>query len=288
MTRRSVTWLARWLAAIALAALPAVTVGTTATAAPKICVALVVDFGDLGGGVHTTCASVAKGSTGYDVLRAGGHTFAICSNGVLGSIDGRPANGCTQMKDNKHYWSYWHRARGSTRWTYSNLGAGGYHPANASTEGWRWMDTPPANVPYNRICKTATPSPTSSPPRSSPRAPVTASPTAARRHRGTATSGPTTAIAASSQARRHASTNSSSAGAQSTKAPTPSAQSARSSAVAASPAVTPTPSTAPSAVADDSHRPASAVGPGVVAGVAVALALAAGAGWQLHRRRSNE
>jgi hypothetical protein len=127
-----------------------------------ICVALVVDFAALGGGVDSTCATVHKGATGYDVLEAGGHTFSICSNGVLGGIDGKPSDGCTEKNDGVHYWSYWHRAPGSGSWTYSNEGAGTYQPKAGSTEGWRWMKSPPADVPYDQICR-STPSPSPSP-----------------------------------------------------------------------------------------------------------------------------
>jgi hypothetical protein len=129
-----------------------------------ICVALVVDFAALGGGVDSTCATVHKGATGYDVLEAGGHTFSICSNGVLGGIDGKPSDGCTEKNDGVHYWSYWHRAPGSSSWTYSNEGAGTSQPEARSTEGWRWMKSPPADVPYDQICRSTTsPTPTPSP-----------------------------------------------------------------------------------------------------------------------------
>lgn len=136
-----------------------------AHASSTICVALVVDDADLGGGVHTSCAKVPAGATGYDVLRAGGHTFTVCSNGVLGTIDGKPADGC-HVKDNSHYWSYWHRAPGASAsaWTYSDEGAGTYQPRNMSTEGWAWQNgasRKPSAVPYSSICRpAATPSPT--------------------------------------------------------------------------------------------------------------------------------
>ena len=157
----------RVLVAIATA-LVAVAVAAPAPAATTICVALLVDDADLGGGVHTTCAKVPQGATGYDVLRAGGHSFTICSNGVLGTIDGKPADGC-HVKDNTHYWAYWHRAPGSSSWTYSNEGGGTYEPRNASTEGWVWQNgstRQPANVPYSSICKpAASPKPTATPTR---------------------------------------------------------------------------------------------------------------------------
>src|SRR3954453_6714685 len=125
------------LATVGVGAGPAALSSTSSGA--KICVALVVDAADLGGGVRSTCATIRQGQTGYDVLTAAGHTFTICSNGVLGEIDGRPANGC-QVKDDTHYWTYWHRPPDSHSWTYSDEGGGTYQPRNASTEGWRWRN----------------------------------------------------------------------------------------------------------------------------------------------------
>lgn len=166
-----------------------------AHASSTICVALVVDDADLGGGVHTTCAKVPQGATGYDVLRAGGHTFTICSNGVLGAIDGKPADGC-RVKDDSHYWAYWHRAPHSTTWTYSDEGGGTYQPANASTEGWVWQNGStrrPANVPYDDICK---PAPRPTPTHTLAAAPASSAAPAAVAHpkatvRSTATARPT-------------------------------------------------------------------------------------------------
>src|SRR4051794_14454519 len=126
----------------------------TTSAAPTICVALVVDFTPLNGAVDSGCTRVPKGANGYDVLRAGGHTFQICANGVIGTIDGQPANGC-RIKDSTHFWGYWHRKPGSRTWTFSNFGAGGYHPVEGSTEGWVWEDgktSPPADTSYPVGC----------------------------------------------------------------------------------------------------------------------------------------
>lgn len=136
----------------------------SAQAGSTICVALVVDFSPLGGGVDSGCTRVPSGSTGYDVLHAGGHSFAVCNNGVIGMIDGRPANGC-QIKDDTHFWGYWHRKPGSGTWTFSNYGAAVYHPVEGSTEGWVWEDgttKPPADVPYPADCHSPSPSPTPS------------------------------------------------------------------------------------------------------------------------------
>src|SRR3954453_6977671 len=142
------------LAAVSVAVLGPLPTAPAGTAVPTICVALVVDFTPLNGAVDSGCTRVPKGANGYDVLRAGGHTFQICANGIVGTIDGQPANGC-QIKDNTHFWGYWHRKPGSRTWTFSNFGAGGYHPVEGSTDGWVWEDgttSPPADTSYPAGC----------------------------------------------------------------------------------------------------------------------------------------
>src|SRR3954467_9482549 len=144
------------LAAVSVAVVGPLAPAPAATAASTICVALVVDFTPLSGGVDSGCTRVPQGANGYDVLRAGGHTFEICANGIIGTIDGQPANGC-RIKDNTHFWGYWHRKPGSRTWTFSTFGAGGYHPVEGSTEGWVWEDgktSPPADTAYPAGCHT--------------------------------------------------------------------------------------------------------------------------------------
>ena len=158
----------RWLLLIGMAISLVVPTGSAvAHGADDICVGLVVDFGALGGGPDTDCVTVARGSTGADVLQHGGHQLTVCRDGIIGEIDGRPENGCA-TKDSTHYWSYWHRTPGSDRWTYSTEGPATYEPANTSTEGWAWQNgsddnVPPPDIAYDDICKpTPSPSPTAS------------------------------------------------------------------------------------------------------------------------------
>ena len=253
----------------ALVALATLLAGAPAHASGQtICVALVVDFGDLGGGVDTSCATVRSGSTGYDVLEAGGHTFAICSNGVLGSIDGKPKDGCTQKNDSVHYWSYWHRAPGSSSWTYSAEGAGTYQPRANSTEGWRWMKSPPPNVPYTQICR-PTPSPTATRVSSAPRRTSATTPATAPNGVGATAAASATKTA---DARRRQS------------------RAARRSTPLASPTPSVTPSTAtpaPTATAAGPVGDAGDSGGGpptaLIGGVAAAFALGGGAWWRARR-----
>src|SRR5438045_3604844 len=101
----------------------------------QICVGVLVDATALGGRVDTDCASVSDGTNGVEVLDAAGHQITVCRDGIIGEIDGQPADGCA-TKDSTHYWSYWHRAPGSRSWTYSTEGPATYKPADDSTEGW--------------------------------------------------------------------------------------------------------------------------------------------------------
>lgn len=138
-----------------------------AHATQTICVAVVVDFRPLGGDVQTTCAKVADGSTGNQVMSAAGHRLSFRRDGLVCAVDGLPSGGCSST-DSSHYWSYWHRAPGSSTWQYSSQGSGTYRPADDATEGWVWQDggaegsNKPADVPYRQICP---PEPTASPTR---------------------------------------------------------------------------------------------------------------------------
>src|SRR4051812_32541709 len=113
--------------------------GSTAASGHTICVALVVDGRSLGSNVSTSCAKVSKGSTGVDVLRAAGHRLTFRNDGLVCAIDGLPKGGCSGVDEN-HYWAYFHRAPGSTTWSYSSEGPSTYQPANASTDGWVYDD----------------------------------------------------------------------------------------------------------------------------------------------------
>jgi hypothetical protein len=138
---------------------------TSSTAASqKICVALVVDGRSLGSNVSTSCAKIAKGSTGVDVLQTAGHRLTFRNDGLLCTIDGLPKTGCSDV-DDSHYWAYFHRAPGSSNWVYSSEGPSTYKPANDATDGWVYDDgtsRKPDNVPYSKICK-PDPEPTPSP-----------------------------------------------------------------------------------------------------------------------------
>ncbi|HET6816796.1 MAG TPA: hypothetical protein VFH66_06170 [Mycobacteriales bacterium] len=278
LSRLGVIHRAGWLLVlfiVAAAGLPT----PRATAADTICVALVVDFSPLGGNVDSGCTKVPSGSTGEDVLRAGGHSYGVCDNGIIGTIDGQPANGC-QVKDNTHFWGYWHRKPGSSTWTFSNYGAATYRPVEGSTEGWVWENgstTPPANVPYPANCHSPSPSPTPTP-RTSSRATTSTTSPATSSTGSSASSrsgGPTTRTAARSRASLSPRPR---APATPTSRSTPSEKSPTAVTTASTPAPTGLPRRTSSKPADDGSQKAP-----LLAGVGVAAVLGGGAWWRFRR-----
>jgi hypothetical protein len=114
--------------------------GTTPAAAQdySACngVQVIVDYGSLGGGVQSGCAT--SFSTGTAALRSAGLTPAL-DNGMVTQIRTKPAT----SDINKAYWSYWHATRNAdgsySSWSYSNLGATSYHPTKGNAEGWHFV-----------------------------------------------------------------------------------------------------------------------------------------------------
>ena len=240
-----------------------------------ICVALVVDFSPLGGNVDSGCTKVPSGANGYDVLRAGGHRYQVCGNGIIGTIDGQPANGC-RIKDSTHFWGYWHRKPGSRTWTFSNYGAASYQPVEGSTEGWVWEDgstDPPANVPYPSGCHSPPRSPSPTPRATSPTSTSTGTSSATVAGSGTraatSPSGPT----ATTKSRRRSSRKTPAH--PSTGAPTP-PTSATDPAAPTPPPAARAPAT--SRATGDSNQTAP-----VLAGVSVAALLGGGAWWRFRK-----
>lgn len=252
--------------AIAAVAVAGVVVPTLPAAATKtICVGLVVDARPLAGPVSADCTKVPDGSTGYDVLRAAGHTVGFRQDGLICTIDNRPASGCSAT-DDTHFWAYFHRAPKSSSWTMSNEGATTYKPANGTTEGWVWRNggnATPDNVPYSTICpQTASPSPKPTP--SPTHAIASTTPTVA------ATTKPTAAVhhpkqrskVTHSVARKHQTT------------PTPTA------ATTSSPPVTI--AAAHSTASDGSSGPPW----GLIAGASAVVVVGGAAAWRFRRRES--
>jgi hypothetical protein len=97
-------------------------------------VTVVVDFTRLHGKIKTAC-DPSNPKTGLAALTGAGfsYTFVPRYPGFVCTIDKlpNPCNGAPATA----YWSYWH-AKPHGKWVYSNTGAGTYHPAPGSVQGW--------------------------------------------------------------------------------------------------------------------------------------------------------
>ncbi|HEX7189380.1 MAG TPA: hypothetical protein VF423_14260 [Actinomycetes bacterium] len=122
-------------------------------AAAEPCVGVIVDARLLGGRVDTACAD-GDPDSGLDALTMAGFRYAFVPRqpGLVCQIDGQPE--CSRTSTTT-YWSYWYRAKGSSRWVYANEGAGTHDPEPGSTEAWVWQDggrREPPDVALRRIC----------------------------------------------------------------------------------------------------------------------------------------
>jgi hypothetical protein len=187
--------------ALAAAALLAVLIATPTARADenRECdnnqdVTVVVDFGDLGGGVNVRCAPQGSDGidSGFDALEHAQVSYEQ-SGGFVCRIAGRPESGeCTDRPSSGPYWAYYYAKRGG-EWKYSNYGAGTRKPPPGSIEGWAYTDseghaTPPEYPVPAPIADTTTTAAT-------PAAPQEPSPTTrVRSSGGTAATTPRTVL----------------------------------------------------------------------------------------------
>ncbi|MDP9241351.1 MAG: hypothetical protein M3O55_12055 [Actinomycetota bacterium] len=134
-------------------------------AAGANCVASIVDSGH---GVSARCMTWRSGLTGAGALSGTGHSYRLAPSGLICAIDGFPAD-C--HVDSTHFWSYWHKAPGSSSWTFSSEGAGTYNPRSGETEGWAYQNgasRQPRNIAFSTICPPPPPPPKPPPPKPKP------------------------------------------------------------------------------------------------------------------------
>jgi cell division septation protein DedD len=147
------------------------------------CVAVIVDFRQLGGAVQTGCAQ-GDPTSGFQALSKAGFGYTSRPrDGLVCQINGTPA--CTDTTSST-YWSYWYRAPGSSSWVYANQGPGSHNPKPGSSEAWVWQDggrTRPPGIAASTVCPqlkaTANPTPTATHTRAPPTR-GTSTPTRAR------------------------------------------------------------------------------------------------------------
>jgi hypothetical protein len=158
---------------------------------------VVVDARLAGGPLRAACAK-GDPASGLAALTKAGFSYAFLPRqpGEVCQIDALPA--CARTSTTT-YWSYWHRAKGSSRWVYSTEGAATYDPAPGSTEAWVWQEggkRQPPDLSFGSICPAASsaPSPTPSQHRTmTPTATTTATPMGATRPTSAEESTPATA-----------------------------------------------------------------------------------------------
>ena len=90
------------------------------------------------GDVSTGCAK-GDPDSGLEALTKAGYSYAFVPRqpGQVCQIDGAPE--CSRTSTDT-YWSYWWRAKGSSRWVYATEGAATHDPAPGATEAWVWQD----------------------------------------------------------------------------------------------------------------------------------------------------
>ena len=175
------------------------------TAASDVYVAVVVDFGGLGGAPSqpvATCAEVPSGSTMADALAVAAKQIATrytvpngglgwASTGLLCQIDGLPTSqqvsNCDSTVNGKYqYWSFW--TASSSSWQYAQIGPASVLAAQGAVEGYRFelsgagnaTDPPPGISPdFAGICPATAPagSPTTTAPAAAPTSTIAAAPT---------------------------------------------------------------------------------------------------------------
>lgn len=228
---------------------------------------VIVDYGSLGDGVKTSCAT--SFSTGTAALRSAGFALTL-DNGFVTRIGTKP----TSPNIQKAYWSYWQAKRKSdgsySGWSYSNAGSNAYHPTKGNAEGWHYVNlsdtasgpsaTPPKNPAVAAATTKATPT-------------ATATATATAKSTSKATSKATSSKATSTPSATEATTSSA------TPSSTPSAS--------ASPSAVPTPAVvaAPEATTDSGTGTAGSPLPLIITGVVVVAGGASAGAWWLWRGR---
>jgi len=246
---------------------------------------------DRGGSISTRCA-YGDPSSAVGALQAAGFSVDYPQQfpgSVVCRINGYPSSDpCMRMPSAKAYWAFFHAKRGSS-WVYSSSGVASYDPAPGSVVGFRFGSGQQPGIAPPAATKTSTPTPTKPAPKPTPKPPTTKpkpAPTAPKATSGSSSSTPAGKNAPTASAKGTA------PGTTAAPSGTPSASPTASA--SASTSTTGTPTARPSETASDIAAAPTSLdandggsGPGtLLAGAALVVLVASGAGWAAWRRRS--
>ena len=137
MAGRLTVWLRRALATLAVLAWAVALSAAPALAAGDKKVGLVVVYST--GKVQTVVVTIPEDGTTADALKASGLPIVVAESSFGPALckigdDGCPADNC--FCDKNKFWAYWHLEGGE--WKASQVGVGGYKPADKAVEGFTW------------------------------------------------------------------------------------------------------------------------------------------------------
>ena len=264
------------LAGLVVTAAPASAAACTGTSGVTVVV-------DRSGSTSTRCAS-GDPSSALKALTAAG--FAVTypqqyPGSVVCRIDGYPGSDpCVQMPPGDAYWAFFHAKRGGS-WVYSSSGVGSYDPAPGTVVGFRFGSGQQPSIAPPAPTKTSEPAPTrtTSEPDRTTAAPKATTRTTAPRSTAPRTPASTTAAGG---------TASPTSGASRSATPSASPTGSPSTTASASPSTSAggTTSTETLAAAATSAEADGSSGPGtLLAGGALLVLVAGGAGWAAWKRR---
>lgn len=159
MRARALAWLGALL--VAVAAPVAATPGACATEGPHA--ALVIDRGEEGG-VDSYCVALPSGGvSGIDLIELAADQFGVTyrlgyGGGAVCMLNGTgPAEGDC-FGDHPYFWGYW-RGDGSGGWQWSSSGAASTTVEDGDVEGWSWgagngpsSHPPPPSTTFASVC----------------------------------------------------------------------------------------------------------------------------------------
>ena len=251
-------------------------------------VAVVVDFGALGGGVKQSCvngggkAAALFAAAGHSLGRVQSQPSAVCD------IDGEPSAPCPQMPPANAYWGLFWTSGSSAHWTYASLGVDALTVPAGGSLAFAWQSAAGTRSPGVLAVVTRTSTPTAKPTKKAKQKTTHKSDTtrktpAAKPSATSATSTPSASESVSVAASASAVVSPSAAAGMTSTAVTPTVAA---SATPTDPATGSTDAATTSADSVPSSTDAGGGLPGWVAPGAVVVVLAAGGGVAVARRRT--